>query len=103
MGFPALGQAAIPDTVVQMAPLLIIGVIFYLLIFRPMRTKQKKLDAMITDLKNGDKVITNSGIYGVVSGIKDNTLILKVADQVKIEIAKNAIAGLQSTQEPSGT
>jgi preprotein translocase subunit YajC len=103
MGFPALAQAAVPDTVVQMAPLLIIGVIFYLLIFRPMRTKQKKLDAMITALKNGDKVITNSGIYGVVSGIKDNTLILKVADQVKIEIAKNAIAGLQSTQEPSGT
>jgi preprotein translocase subunit YajC len=103
MGFPALAQAAVPDTVVQMAPLLIIGVIFYLLIFRPMRTKQKKLDAMITALKNGDKVITNSGIYGVVSGIKDNTLILKIADQVKIEIAKNAIAGLQSTQEPSGT
>ena len=103
MGFPALAQAAVPDTVVQMAPLLIIGVIFYLLIFRPMRTKQKKLDAMITALKNGDKVITNSGIYGVVSGIKDNTLILKIADQVKIEIAKNAIAGLQSAQEPSGT
>ena len=68
-----------------------------------MRTKQKKLDAMITALKNGDKVITNSGIYGVVSGIKDNTLILKIADQVKIEIAKSAIAGFQSTQEPSGT
>ena len=103
MGFPALAQAAVPDTIVQLAPLLIIGVIFYLLIFRPMRTKQKKLDAMITALKNGDKVITNSGIYGVVAGIKDSTLILKIADQVKIEIAKNAIAGFQSTQEPSGT
>ena len=103
MGFPALAQAAVPDTVVQLAPLLIIGVIFYLLIFRPMRSRQKKLDAMITALKNGDKVITNSGIYGVVAGIKDNTLILKIADQVKIEIAKNAIAGLQSSQEPSIT
>ena len=103
MGFPALAQAAVPDTIVQLAPLLIIGVIFYLLIFRPMRTKQKKLDAMITALKNGDKVITNSGIYGVVAGIKDSTLILKIADQVKIEIAKNAIAGLQSSQEPSST
>jgi len=103
MGFPALAQAAVPDTVIQLAPLLIIGVIFYLLIFRPMRSKQKKLDAMITALKNGDKVITNSGIYGVVAGIKDNTLILKIADQVKIEIAKNAIAGLQSSQEPSST
>ena len=103
MGFPALAQAAVPDTVIQLAPLLIIGVIFYLLIFRPMRTRQKKLDAMITALKNGDKVITNSGIYGVVAGIKDNTLILRIADQVKIEIAKNAIAGLQSSQEPTST
>jgi preprotein translocase subunit YajC len=68
-----------------------------------MRTRQKKLDAMITALKNGDKVITNSGIYGVVAGIKDSTLILKIADQVKIEIAKNAIAGLQSPQEPTST
>lgn len=89
--------------VIQLAPFLIIGVIFYLLLIRPMQTRQKKLNAMITALKNGDKVITNSGIYGVVAGVKDNTLILKIADQVKIEIAKNAIAGMQSTQEPSST
>ena len=43
-------------------------------------------------LKNGDKVITTSGIYGVVTGVKDTTLILKIADQVKIEVAKSAIA-----------
>jgi preprotein translocase subunit YajC len=89
--------------VIQLAPFLIIGVIFYLLLIRPMQTRQKKLNAMITALKNGDKVITNSGIYGVVAGVKDNTLILKIADQVKIEIAKNAIAGMQSSQESSST
>lgn len=84
---------------VQFAPILIIGVIFYLLIFMPMRKRQKKVDAMIRALKNGDKVITSAGIYGVVAGVKDRTFILKIADQVKIEVAKNAIAGLQGSEE----
>lgn len=87
----------------QFAPILIIGVIFYLLIFMPMRKRQKKLEAMIGALRNGDKVITNSGIYGVVAGVKERTLILKVSDQVKIEIAKNAIAGLQAPDDTSAS
>ncbi len=95
-------QASSPDILIQFAPILIIGVIFYLLIFMPMRKRQKKLDAMIAALKNGDKVITSSGIYGVVAGVKDKTFILKIADQVKIEVAKNAITGLQAPEEAQG-
>lgn len=83
------------------APILIVAVIFYLLIFMPMRKRQKKLEAMIAALKNGDRVITSSGIYGVVAGVKDKTFILKIADQVKIEVSKNAIAGLQGPEENS--
>ncbi len=92
-------QAASPDVWMNFAPILIIGVIFYLLIFMPMKKRQKKMEAMITALKNGDRVITSSGIYGVVAGVKDKSLILKIADQVKIEVAKNAIAGLQEPEE----
>jgi preprotein translocase subunit YajC len=84
---------------IQFAPIVIIGVIFYLLIFMPMRKRQKKVEAMIGALRNGDKVITNSGIYGVVAGVKEKTLILKIADQVKIEIAKNAVSGLQAPDD----
>jgi preprotein translocase subunit YajC len=83
----------------QFAPILIVGVIFYLLIFMPMRKRQKKVDSMIAALKNGDRVITSSGIYGVVAGVKDKTFILKIADQVKIEVSKNAVAGLQGPEE----
>ena len=79
--------------------ILIIGVIFYLLIFMPMRKRQKKIELMIAELKNGDKVITSSGIYGVIAGVKDKTFILKISDQVKIEVSKNAIAGLQGPEE----
>jgi len=84
------------------APLLmflVIGAIFYLLVFMPMKKRQKKLEALIAALKNGDKVITSSGIYGIISGVKDKTFILKISDQVKIEVTKNAIAGLQQTEE----
>ena len=91
-------QAASPDILMQLAPIIIIGAIFYLLIFMPMRKRQKKLDMMIAALKNGDRVITSSGIYGTVAGVKDRTFILKVADQVKIEVSKNAIAGLQGPE-----
>ncbi len=95
-------QAAAPDLLVQFLPIILIGVIFYLLVFMPMRKRQKKVEAMIAALKNGDRVITSSGIYGTVSGINEKTIILKVADQVKIEVAKNAIAGLQYPEEPQG-
>lgn len=98
----AFQNSATPDMLVQFAPIIIIGVIFYLLIFMPMRKRQKKLEMMISALKNGDRVITGSGIYGVIAGVKDKTFILKIADQVKIEVAKSAVAGLQGPDETQG-
>ncbi|NLT67220.1 MAG: preprotein translocase subunit YajC [Acidobacteria bacterium] len=92
-------QDPVVNPLFQFAPILIIGVIFYLLIFMPMRKRQKKIEAMIAAIKNGDKVITSSGIYGVIAGVKEKTFILKIADQVKIEITKNAVAGLQGPEE----
>jgi preprotein translocase subunit YajC len=92
-------QTQTQNPLIQFAPIVIVGIIFYLLIFMPMRKRQKKVETMISAIKNGDKVITSSGIYGVVAGVKDKTFILKIADQVKIEVTKNAIAGLQGPEE----
>lgn len=92
-------SAVSQDTIVRFAPILIVGVIFYFLIFMPMRKRQKKEEEMRTALRPGDRIITSSGIYGVVAGVKEKTFIIKVADQVKIEIAKNAIAGVQGPDE----
>ncbi|MBI4481824.1 MAG: preprotein translocase subunit YajC [Acidobacteria bacterium] len=83
----------------SLVPVLIIAVIFYLLIFLPMRKRQKKLEEMIRNLKNGDRIITNAGIHGTIAGIKESTFLLKVAEQVKIEISKNAVASLQPPEE----
>jgi preprotein translocase subunit YajC len=96
-------MAGTPDMLIQFAPIIIIGVIFYLLIFMPMRKRQKKLDMMINALKNGDKVITGSGIYATIAGVKEKTFILKISDQVKIEVSKSAVAGLQGPEETQGS
>jgi preprotein translocase subunit YajC len=76
-------------------PLILIFIIFYFLLIAPMRRRQKKLQEMIKNLKVGDKVITTGGIYGTVVGIGNNHLQLKIADKVKIDVARQAIAGLQ--------
>ena len=83
---------------VQPLIFLAIGLIFYFIVFLPNRKRQKALQDMLNNLKNGDKVITSGGIFGVVAGIKDDRIQLKVADQVKIEISKSAIVSKQSEE-----
>jgi len=81
---------------VQPLVFLAIGLIFYFIVFLPNKKRQKALQDMLNNLKNGDKVITSGGIFGVVAGIREDRVQLKVADQVKIEVSKNAIASMQS-------
>lgn len=77
-------------------PLLIIFALFYFILIAPMRKKQKTLQRMIGELKNGDKIITNGGIHGTVVGVSERVIQLRVADQVKIEISKSAVSGMQT-------
>jgi len=83
---------------VQPLIFLAIGLIFYFIVFLPNKKRQKALQDMLNNLKNGDKVITSGGIFGVVAAIKDDRIQLKVADQVKIEISKSAIVSKQSEE-----
>jgi preprotein translocase subunit YajC len=93
MSFLALLAANGQPSPVFVQPLifLAIGLIFYFIVFLPNKKRQRALQETLDNLKNGDKVKTSGGIYGVVAGIKEDRLLLKVADQVKIEISKNAI------------
>jgi preprotein translocase subunit YajC len=83
---------------VQPLIFLAIGLIFYFIVFLPNKKRQKALQDMLNNLKNGDKVITSGGIFGVIAGIKDDRIQLKIADQVKIEISKSAIVSKQSEE-----
>jgi preprotein translocase subunit YajC len=82
-------------------PLACIIAIFYFVAIRPGNQRQKQLDALIKSVKSGDKIITNSGIHGLVSNVKDTTLIVKIADNVKIEIDKSAIGSVKRDPEPA--
>lgn len=93
--------AAQPNLLASLLPILLIIGVFYLLIYRPMRRRQKAHEAMLQSLKTGDRVITSGGIYGTIAAIRDHTVILRIADQVKIEVAKSAIASLQAS--PGGS
>jgi preprotein translocase subunit YajC len=78
--------------------MLAVMVIFYFLLIAPMRKRQKTLQTLVEALKKGDRVITNGGIYGEIQGVDAQTVILKVADNVRIKVAKSAIAGLEAKE-----
>ncbi len=84
----------------QLVLILIIFSIFYFIVFRPMRKRQRETEQMLGALKSGDRVVTNGGIYGTVVGVADDVVQLRVADHVKIQIAKSAIT--RPAPDPAG-
>jgi preprotein translocase subunit YajC len=97
-----LAQAASqPSGITLFLPLVLIMVIFYFLMIMPAQRRQKKVNEMLKNLKNGDKVITSGGIYGTIVGLEGDAIQLRIADQVKIKVSRNAIAGLQLESKES--
>jgi preprotein translocase subunit YajC len=84
-----------PSPLVQLMPIVLIVAIFFFLVVLPMRKRQSKVQAFLTALKTGDKVITSGGIHGIITRVDENTLQLQIADKVRIDIARNAIVGYQ--------
>lgn len=102
MGAILAAQAAQPTNPwgVFLLPILLIGM-FYFLMIRPAQTQRKKVNEMLKALKVGDKVITNGGIYGTIAGLEDDAVQLRIAEQVKIKVARSAIGGLQAEGKES--
>src|ERR1700679_4298214 len=73
--------------------------IFYVMLILPQQRQRKKVQEMLGALKAGDKVITNGGIYGTINGLDGDTVILKIAEQVKIRIARSAITQVETTED----
>jgi preprotein translocase subunit YajC len=68
--------------------------IFYFLMLRPQQKRQRAVQEMLKNIKSGDRVLTSGGLYGQVLGIKEDVVVLKIADDVKVEVAKSAIQGV---------
>lgn len=94
----ALLAASLGGALTQLLPFVLIFGIFYFLLIRPQQTQRRKTQEMLANLKTGDKVITSGGIYGTISGFRDTVVQLLVAPQVKIEVARSAISGLQTAE-----
>jgi preprotein translocase subunit YajC len=95
----ASAGAVQPSGLLQLLPFAIILGIFYFLILLPMKKRQRKIQEFQDALKVGDKVITTSGIYGLITRLGDKSLQLQIADRVRIEVARAAVAGYQG-QDP---
>jgi len=75
-------------------PFIFIFIIMYFMLFRPQKKRQQEQQRLISALKTGDKVVTNAGIHGLIANVKETTVMLKVADNVKIEVEKSAVANV---------
>ncbi len=69
-------------------------VIMYFVLVRPQKKRQQEQQRLVSSLKTGDKVVTNAGIHGLIANVKETTVIVKVADNVKIEMEKSAVTNV---------
>lgn len=80
----------------QFVPFIAIIAIFYFLIIRPQNKKQKETQRMLGALKKGDRVVTIGGIHGVIQTVREQSVILKVDDNVKLEFSRSAISNVET-------
>jgi preprotein translocase subunit YajC len=91
-------QGGIQNMLGSLLPLVLIFVVFYFLLIRPQQKKAKEHKQMLDNIKKGDKIVTAGGIYGAVESVGANTLVVKIADNVKVKFGKGYIA----TVRPAG-
>ena len=85
-------QAGNPLLQSMLIPYLLIFVIFYFLVFKPQKDKQKQHKELIANLKKNDQVVTSGGIYGTVVNVKEKTVIVRIDDNAKMEVDREAIS-----------
>ncbi len=95
---PQGGQGG-PSLLVSFVPIILIFFIFYLLLILPQQKKQKQHRNMLNALRKGDRILTNGGMYGTIADVKEHIIVLKISEDVKIELVKNAIAAVIDKKE----
>lgn len=94
---PQLAQSA---SLLNLLPLVFIFVIFYFLLIRPQKTKEKQHQKLLAGLTKNDNIVTTGGIHGTIVNVKDKTITLRVDENVKMEVEKNCVAYVQKAQSP---
>lgn len=91
------GAAAIANFL----PIIAIGLVFYFLVLAPASKQRKKQQEMLSTLKKGDQVLTSGGIYGTIQGVEPDAVYLRIADNVKVKVARSAISGVVTGESES--
>ena len=91
-------QPAQINPIINLLPLVLIFVVFYFLLIRPQKAKEKEHQKMVNTLNRNDEVVTTAGIHGTIINVKDRTVILRIDDNVKIEVEKSCVAYLKKNQ-----
>jgi preprotein translocase subunit YajC len=79
---------------IQLLPILLIILVFYFLIIRPQQRRQRQLQETVANLKIGDRIVTNGGVIGVITTVRDTSFLIRSADKTILEIARTAVAGI---------
>ena len=90
------GSGGSPMSLIFM--IIAIFAVMYFLMIRPQQRQKKQHQDLLSKISKGDKVITVGGIHGTVAGVKDNTVILKIADNVKVELSRSSISKVVSSK-----
>ena len=77
----------------------LIIIIFYFMILRPQQKRQKEREKLLTSLKKGDKIVTVGGLYGTIVGLEDKTVVVQVADNVKLKFDKTSVSSITRASE----
>jgi preprotein translocase subunit YajC len=85
------------NTLMGFLPMVLIFAVFYFLLIRPQQKKAKEHRTFLDNLKKGDSVITQGGLFGKVIGISDQVVTLEIADKVKVRVSRGHIAGQAPT------
>ena len=101
MAQPPGAGGAQANPIVSMAPLILMFVVLYFLMIRPQQKKAKEHKKMLEDLRKGDKVVTSGGICGLVAGVKDGVISVKIADNVRVDFVKSSITQVEKSKEPA--
>ena len=79
---------------IQVAPIAAIFLVFYFLVIAPASKQKRKTQEMLNSLKKGDRVVTSGGIYGTIQGVEAEVVYLKIAENVKVKVARSAVTGV---------
>ncbi len=79
------------EGLITFLPIILLFAIFYFLLIRPQQQQQKKRKEMLSNLQKGDRVVTIGGIFGIIKEIRDDTLVLRIADNVNVKMARTGI------------